>query len=515
MRAAKAQAEFGQGLALDPTRSPAVSSNRRFKTRCNVEANAKALAPDPTYKLIKHACETALVLWPDAKAAVLFGSRARGNHRNDSDWDIAFVTNKEESLPGSVIGVFTELREHLEIEVQALAISQVQFHEDANSLGSIAAPIVREGRILAGHCKWPKTESEPVLKPDDYQDWRGGALGTIATATMHLATAIDNVRRGKDRSAFKKFVADSSDAAEFCAKIAFGRLASGTGSVIPRKHQVNDIVKLLDQELARYAGPNAKWWQSDNGKKFREMLCRMNGHGDDDHQFGYPRSKFGAEAIGRAANRLIATASFAILEVEEFPEDGELRHVAREVAATQWTFLQMSVRRLRQALQDFDSSDSTPAAADSIFVESVSVAVTLGEEIVQAIEKLADNLYADMESERRDLVNPLIYVVGFRPDGKSVAIADTPEAIMDSADEISGTKQLREGAGMQLAGSSGFNQSLRIHGFTLEPDPLLLSPHAAMDFVRTQKELDTGETKLREALAKLLRAHPQVKNLNS
>ena len=37
--------------------------------------------------------------WPEAEAAVLFGSRGRGDHRPDSDWDIVFVT--QPGIPAS------------------------------------------------------------------------------------------------------------------------------------------------------------------------------------------------------------------------------------------------------------------------------------------------------------------------------------------------------------------------------------------------------------------------------
>ncbi|MCY4590759.1 MAG: nucleotidyltransferase domain-containing protein [Alphaproteobacteria bacterium] len=37
------------------------------------------------------ACQETLRLWPQARAAVLFGSRARGTAHPDSDWDVAFV----------------------------------------------------------------------------------------------------------------------------------------------------------------------------------------------------------------------------------------------------------------------------------------------------------------------------------------------------------------------------------------------------------------------------------------
>ena len=48
---------------------------------------------------IRWAAEETLRRWPAAQAAVLFGSRARGEHRPDSDWDIAIITARSGPRP--------------------------------------------------------------------------------------------------------------------------------------------------------------------------------------------------------------------------------------------------------------------------------------------------------------------------------------------------------------------------------------------------------------------------------
>ena len=505
MSATQAEAKFGQTLALESSLSGKKASNRRSGTSEVVEAAATAQISETPCDVVRNACREVLKSWPGAKAAILFGSRARGDHCEDSDWDIAFITDDEQLLPDTVHRCLKKLERSRKIVVQGLAISQAQFCEGADSLGNIAVPIAREGLLIAGDCRWPETDSAPIFKPDEYMDWRSGALSRVATATTHLAMAIDNARRGKDRNEIKRFVADSSDAAEYCVKIAFGKLASGTRFSIPRRHQVDEIVEILDGILEQNPGPNATWWQSDDGRKFRFLLHSMNGGGNEDHQFGYAGLPPVAKVISRAANRLVATVSFAILEVEELPGPSGLQSAAREVAASQWAPVLRSARRLRQSMQSLGSNDLTFAAAGSALAESVSVAVDFGEEIAQELETLAGKLFVEMEAESRAAVNPVFYVVGFRTDGRPLAIADNLEAIMDRADGVSGSRQPRVGAGLELAQFAGFKDALSTLGFAREPSPRLLSESEAIKLVENQEEIDSGESKIRTTLAKLVR----------
>ena len=53
------------------------------------------------------ACRETLRQWPQARAAVLFGSRAHGTQRPDSDRDIAIVLKGDEPLrPDLATSVF-------------------------------------------------------------------------------------------------------------------------------------------------------------------------------------------------------------------------------------------------------------------------------------------------------------------------------------------------------------------------------------------------------------------------
>ena len=68
---------------------------------------------------IRTAAEETLVAWPEAKAAVLFGSRARGDHSADSDWDLAFIPRTGERVRPIPRGLPTEA---LPCRIQCLSL---------------------------------------------------------------------------------------------------------------------------------------------------------------------------------------------------------------------------------------------------------------------------------------------------------------------------------------------------------------------------------------------------------
>ena len=492
MNTAETKAGLGLISARNPARPTAESSERRLWALG--EFGAPALATEPAYEEIVDACKCALNLWPDAKAAILYGSRVRGDHRADSDWDIAFITNTETSLPDSVKEVFNGLRSRLTIDLETKAISQAWFLGCADALGNIAAPIAREGRLIAGQCEWPETERDPVLKSHEYEFYRCGALGSIASASSYLADAVSSTRMGSERIYLEEFVRGTAFAAENFATIAFARVASAKAYTIPRRYQVDEIAELLDRVMEHDNGPCGIFWKSDPGSRFRELLRNMRVCGDKDQVRWSPELILDADMISRAAKRLIAVATFAILEVEALPDPGGLRQTAKGLAAGHWASILKSARQLRRSLHDRepDASISTAAAA------------SFGEAIALALEKLAGKLYEEMGPAHRAMVNPVIYAVGFRTDGRSLAIADDAESIMDRADEISGTRQQRDRAGWELVNRDQFGQALSILGFVRAPKPKTFTKERAAEFVRNGKSQDPGETAMREALAKLL-----------
>ena len=395
------QAEFEQTSVPDTGRSLGISSDRRSRMLGVAETAESAFVPDSACNVVKEKCEDALSLWPNAKAAILYGSRARGDHRADSDWDIAFITSTKDSLPSEVLQDWNELGTSKEITIHGLAIPQSDFHDNANSLGDVVSSIAREGWLIAGHCKWPDAESKLIIKPEMYKELRAMALRNISVAVDGFVKGIINARTSSDQTAFKIFVKGTADAAEYFAKIAFEKIASGSSEKYPYSHKVDDIVKEIDNKIEHFDQKNAKWWLSARGKEFRGMLCEMNGHGREDHQYGYQILAPNYKVIARAAYRLLATVNFAIREAEELPGPGGLRQAAIEIAEPHRSELLELVNLLRQVLEDLDLNESTFSAAGPVIARSAMVAVNLGWKITQALEELADSLSEGESSQDR------------------------------------------------------------------------------------------------------------------
>ena len=333
----------------------------------------------------------------------------------------------------------------------------------------------------------------------------------IASAVENIAAGIDYARKGKDACDFGMFIRDSSDAAENFAIIAFARLASSKAYAILKRHQLDQTEKLIDRILEDDSGPCGIFWKSECSTQCRQLLRSMKVRGDKELVRDYPERLLNADVISRAENRLVATALFAVLEVEKLPDPGELRQAAREAPPLHWISMLASARRLRKTPQGLDLNERTFAAATPALAESASVAASFGNEIVQTIEKLADGIYEELETEARAVANPVIYVVVYSPDGKPVAIADDAETILECADRISSSPVPREGAGLDLLNSASFDRALNALGFSLEPSPRKLVESEALELVKSRKGLDPDESALCEMLAKLLREREETR----
>ncbi len=189
---------------------------------------------------IRRAAEETLAAWPEARAAVLFGSRARGDHLPSSDWDIAFITRT-----GTHIGYIPEGLpiEALPCEVQALALPEAVARRKALSIGHVGRGVVRDGTLLAGGWTRPGTRGKLTMEPEEYGLFTGNAAERVGFAVAAAARVGRNGSWLRANSQAASFVTHSGGAAEHLAKAMLGRY----GIDPERSHDVDRLAEQAER----------------------------------------------------------------------------------------------------------------------------------------------------------------------------------------------------------------------------------------------------------------------------
>ena len=86
-----------------------------------------------------------------ARGVMLFGSRARGDAKDDDDWDVAVVLREFSPLPDA-----TRLDAIVANDiVHARAISQDELFEKSTDGDHVASAMAHDGILLVGHISLP------------------------------------------------------------------------------------------------------------------------------------------------------------------------------------------------------------------------------------------------------------------------------------------------------------------------------------------------------------------------
>ena len=287
---------------------------------------------------IRHAAQAALDAWPEARAAVLFGSRARGNHRPDSDWDVAFIVRGDgerlESIPSGVPFPVTGVqRSHY---VNEIAVPERLVARKALCIGHVGRGIVTDGRILAGDWTRPRPEGEPFMETESYKRSMQNTFLMCRKACDALARCSEDwdiaIRWADD------FVVSTADAAEHLAKAVMGRHG------LDARHS-HDLHRLADQ--ARNAGHDA----------LAEDFRRMNGATRTDHVARYDGAT--KKSLARAIARLPVVLDLMRKELADIPESFLDPEHAGRLADTAARHLSNGAASLRDAMQR-DGTDMHP-----------------------------------------------------------------------------------------------------------------------------------------------------------
>ena len=331
-------------------------------------------AEERAFARIKATAAKTLEVWPEARAAILFGSRARGDHKPDSDWDIAFITKHGEHYwmisPDRDLPINGLSREE-GLVVDCLALPETVARRKACAIGHIASGVIRDGWLLAGSwARFPSPGDEPPrMQPDEYSGLTYNALSLMECASVQAEELGKAVCWQKDDCACRAFVKSTADAAEHLAKAMLGRHG------IDYRH-LCDLSRL--EELAR----------QEDRHDLADAICSMNGRTQADHVAPYGDG----DDCGHAVGQFLAMALLLASEVVAGERDERLSATwnAGDIRPTALTMARNRQAALRAA------ADNTPGEAPKDAIRK-RLAVLAG-----ARPALADALAGLEESLSRD-----------------------------------------------------------------------------------------------------------------
>lgn len=186
---------------------------------------------------VREAAREAVERYPQIEAVLLFGSRARGDHHDWSDWDVVIVA---EGLAYSHESIRSLTRLD---QVNAAIMNRSRIEARKDEAGTLESNVARQAKVLAGSWKRPKC--------------RKGGLDVDETSVLEKVT--DAVRKISDAYSARKWaigeqraydahmVQHVQMAGEFLAK----SIVSACGVNVSRVH---DMLQLGNELEAGYEG---------------------------------------------------------------------------------------------------------------------------------------------------------------------------------------------------------------------------------------------------------------------
>ena len=316
---------------------------------------------------IRRAAEETLRRWPAAQAAVLFGSRARGEHRPDSDWDIAIITARSGPRPDG-LPLFN--LDYTDIPV----LTAERIRRRANALGAVECEIVRDGTLLAGHWDRPLIEGKPVMTEEDYKKWIAGALGHAVEVVMQLQVAASTSDWVLASTACDGFVAATADAAERVGKGVLAR----QGIHPHRTHDMSLLAQQIENHLKNQEQTSAQGQAY--LRRLPSRLRALNGDTRRDHKSDYPEVPVSAAECVRAGRRLVRMLALWSDEIKQTN--------AKPLAASGV----VAAARMRDDLNEaIREKDGTPSEQEQ---QAFAAAMKCRTRIARSVQYFADRMNA-------------------------------------------------------------------------------------------------------------------------
>ena len=265
-------------------------------------------------------------------AVILFGSRARGDPRNDSDWDVCLVGSNE---PTDIEGTMHLVDYRYEANsVDVLWRSREDLREHTTE-GTVWAAIVRDGQVVAG--------DKEILTDIEIKPMKGtDIVQALAIAGRKIKTAINHAREENAAEESRKFLINidgteaSAAAAEHLARGLLGLLGAQPGS----GHHVARDADILDAAADR--DPTRE--RASTLQRVANAIRRMNGGTHDARGATYsgtPERRDQWEhriaEVARAYAEVVdgvMNAAGPLAGLEQLPEHGRVKDIMSEVGKT-------------------------------------------------------------------------------------------------------------------------------------------------------------------------------------
>ncbi len=277
---------FWQTLSTHPERSAGLENGARIMYGTGMET-----IRDESH--LAEVCRQVLSGWPEARAAVLYGSRARGTHRTDSDWDVAFMLEGDEAFRPVHTG---RVGEDMDDATSPLfgfrnldpwTVGREFIKDNAERLGTLMHSVARDGVPVAGRWRKPDMAKEKIMMHGD--DWLvqmqqiNSVLGNLFTQLRYV------MNKGtwlNARPNCKSFTKATADASEFLVKSTMAR----RGVAFDTTHSINDLAEAFEAERPGKGVLAGK-------------LKALNGETRKDHRAEYFDMDVDVEGCERAVNR--------------------------------------------------------------------------------------------------------------------------------------------------------------------------------------------------------------------
>ena len=246
----------------------------------NEKVGAMGVSDVAVMTRIRTAAEATIEQWPAARAVLLYGSRARGDHAPGSDWDVAVVTRVRKSPPEG-LPIF-DLGSY---GVAVGFISERRIRAERNLLERVGCAMARQAKVWRAIGVRRRICGSRKRIGGAYWKNVHSSLAEMASGRWQIRSAMEGRVAFESQRDVERFLSNSSDCAEFVAK-----------AVILRTHMEPQHT----HDLGRMAGKFA-----DDNPDLAEKILGLNGWTKSDHTL-----KYGVED---------ATAEMELQEREEDP----------------------------------------------------------------------------------------------------------------------------------------------------------------------------------------------------